>query len=409
MGELARQYVHKRSFMACRGGWVLALSCAGALTLSSRNVSAADEEPNAAETAAARSIALEGIRLADAGRCEEAIEKLSRAEKLHHAPVVLGRLGECQVLEGKLVDGTETLRKVLREVLPANASPALLKARERAQSVFDKARPRIAALHIVVNGPAEDANVAVMVDGELMNSALLEADRPTDPGDHLIEASAAGFLRGSARVSLGPGDKQHVSIDLAPDPHAIVPADSASPTLKDTDRPSDPAGAPATAPLSTRLDPEDDASASASASSTDGAPGGKPSHTGAYVAWAAGGAAVAVGSIFGLMAFNGKSELEEQCLNNLCPPTSRDQLESARSASTAATVLFAVGGASLAVGTVLYFSAGESEENTVQSGAGNTRSMHAGSDRSTLARRPRAPVPPRAFIGIGHVGLAGEF
>lgn len=400
MSNITKQYARKQSFKASRvGGW-LAVSCAGLLALSTNDAAAADDEPSAAETAAARTIALEGIRLADAGRCEEAIEKLSRAEKLHHAPVVLGRLGECQILEGKLVDGTETLRKVLREALPANASPALLKARERAQGVFDKARPRIAALHIVVNGPEEGATVAVMVDGELMNSALLDADRPTDPGDHLIEASATGFLRGSARVSLGPGDKQHVSIDLAPDPNAIAMTSTASPTLDATARTPDAAGASDTASSSTRLDPAQESGAPAPAS-MDGARDDEPSYTGAYVAWAAGGAAIAAGSIFGLMAFSGKSELDEQCPDNLCPQTSRDQLDSARTASTAATVLFALGGASVGLGTVLYFSAGPNEDGSAGSSASRTR--------PALAGRSREPLPPRAFIGIGHVCLAGEF
>ena len=41
----------------------------------------AQDEPNAAETAAARTMALEGIKLADAGHCDEALDKLARAEK----------------------------------------------------------------------------------------------------------------------------------------------------------------------------------------------------------------------------------------------------------------------------------------------------------------------------------------
>ena len=133
----------------------------------------------------------------------------------------------------------------------------------------------------------------------------------------------------------------------------------------------------------------------------DSAPRGGPSYTGAYIAWAAGGAAIAAGSIFGLMAFNGKSELDEQCPNNLCPATSRDQLDSARTASTAATVLFALGGVGLGVGTVLFFSADSTEEESAESSARGVR--------PTLARQSRDPHPPRAFIGIGHVGLAGDF
>ena len=114
-------------------------------------------EDDAAETAAARTLAVDGLKLADSGRCAEAIEKLSRAEKLHHAPIVLGRLGECQVAQGKVVDGTENLRKVLREPLPNNPSSALTKARERAQIALDSAKPKIAVLTISIKGPRDNA------------------------------------------------------------------------------------------------------------------------------------------------------------------------------------------------------------------------------------------------------------
>src|SRR5439155_15041090 len=127
-------------------------------------------------------------RLADGGKCAEAIDKLSRAEKLHHAPIVLGRLGECQIAQGKLVDGTENLRKVLREQLPPNPSAGLVKARERAQAALDSAKPKIAVLTIAVKGPPSTAGTTVFVDGQLVSTALLDTERPSDPGEHVVEA-----------------------------------------------------------------------------------------------------------------------------------------------------------------------------------------------------------------------------
>ena len=55
----------------------------------------AQDQPQAENVAAARSLGMQGIKLADAGDCQGAIEKLSRAESLYHAPSILGRLGEC--------------------------------------------------------------------------------------------------------------------------------------------------------------------------------------------------------------------------------------------------------------------------------------------------------------------------
>src|SRR5690349_7503694 len=70
------------------------------------------EDASAAETAAARSLAVDGLKLAQAGDCAGAVPKLERAEKLYHSAVVASRLGECYVTVGRLVEGSEILRKV---------------------------------------------------------------------------------------------------------------------------------------------------------------------------------------------------------------------------------------------------------------------------------------------------------
>jgi hypothetical protein len=118
--------------------------------------------------------------------------------------------------------------------------------------------------------------------------------------------------------------------------------------------------------------------------------------TGAYVAWSAGGAAVVAGSIFGLLAFQGKSDLDEQCADKVCPDSSADKLDSARRDSTLATVLMAAGGVGLGLGTIFYFSAGPSE------GAQEGGAANSGSGR-------RQALEGRAWIGLGQVGLSGDF
>jgi len=364
---------------------VLAALCAPLLVTA---LAAAQEDADAAETAAARSIALEGIKLADSGRCDEAIDKLARAEKLHHAPVVLGRLGECQVAQGKLVEGTENLRKVLREPLPAEPAAVLVRARERASAVLERAKTRIAALNIVVKGgPRENAELVIVVDGQPMNVALLDADRPADPGEHLIEASAPGYSSAVARVSVATGERQSVTLNLEPDPKAHA---AAAPAQEGKAAPSD------TTTLFTRVPPANESGAApAGASNAGGAPAQR-NLTSAYVAWAAGGAAVVAGSIFGVLAFQGKSDLDKQCPNNVCPDSSADQLDSARRDSTIATVLMAAGGLGLALGTVFYFSAGPSEE-----------AADAGSAAASSGRKQA--LQARAWIGLGQVGLSGDF
>jgi hypothetical protein len=344
---------------------------------------AAAQDGDSANVAAARSLALEGIKLADAGRCDEAIEKLARAEKLHHAPVVLGRLGECQVNVGRLVEGTENLRKVMREPLPPDPPAVVTRARERAAAVFERAKNRIGNLHIVVKGPADHAGVEVTVDGQAMNSALLEADRPTDPGEHLIEASAPGFLSNSAKVSVGSGDRESVVIVLEPDPNARAAALEPNTGAN---------GADTTTTLFTRNPPLVDSGVTASGSFADSPP--ERDLTAAYISWAAGGAALITGSVFGLVAFQRKSDLDKGCPNQVCPESMSGRLESARSASTTATVLVAIGAVGLGVGTVFYLSAGPDEE-----------------EATGAASKPpqRDALRARAFVGLGGVGVSGEF
>jgi len=335
-------------------------------------------EDEAAETAAARALAVDGLKLADSGKCSEAIEKLARAEKLHHAPIVLGRLGECQILQGKLVDGTENLRKVLREATPANPSPALTKARDRAQVALDSAKPKIAVLTIVVKG-APVGSVSVTVDGQSVSSALLDTERPTDPGEHIIEATAQGFLKASSKLNLTAGEKQSVTLKLESDPNFVPPAT--------------PEAAGSSARTGTTVD------AGAATSTRDTGSGSfvpsPPNRSAAYISWAFGGAAVAVGAGFGLVAIKDKNDLEKQCLQNQCAPNLDGQLNSAKTVGTISTISFAIGGAGLVLGTVLYLTAGP--------GSGE-RSAHA---------RAAAVLPsfvaPRAYLGVNHVGFAADF
>jgi hypothetical protein len=381
MIEAAEQYGRGRALQKVRG-----CVAAAAVWAMSIQPAAAQESPSAEETAAARTIALEGIRLADAGRCDEAIEKLMRAEKLHHAPVVLGRLGECQVLKGQLVEGTETLRKVLREALPPDAPAVLVRAHERAQGVLEKAKGRIGALNISVKGPADTAAVVVTVDGDRMNAALLDVDRPTDPGDHLIEASAPGYSSTSSRVSLAAGARQNIIIELVQDPNATVePATVSTPPA--------PANVGSTAAPSVRAN---EPSALSAEASTTAAPPRDPDHTAAYVTWAVGGAGLVTGSVLGLMVLDRKGDLNDQCPAHECPESSRDQLESTRGIGTAATVSFVVAGAALGLGAFFYFNAEPEEDRPA--------------GPSARSRAPASASPQvHAWIGLGNVGVAGEF
>jgi hypothetical protein len=281
------------------------------------------DEPSAADVAGARELAMEGIKLANAGNCKDAVEKLARAQSLHPAPTILGRLGECQVALGKLVEGTENLRQVTRD-LPAHAPPAFVKAKARAERVLAANAKRVGHLHIVLHAPP-DAKVALAVDGEPVRAELVGADRPTDPGAHVVTATAHGYLKASENVSVPEGADASVTIELKVDPNPTeeVATDGSPRPVPPPPRPPAPSG---------------------------------PSRVPSFVAFGAGGVGLAVGAIFGGLALGQRGTLDGECSSGkVCPPSAQGTLSSLRTSSTVSTVGFVAGGVGVAAGVVLLF------------------------------------------------------
>jgi hypothetical protein len=280
---------------------------------------------DAADTAAARMLGVDGVTLADAGDCQQAIEKLKRAEELHHAPTTAARLGECEIGVGHLVQGTERLQRLLREPLPAGAPAPFVDAVARARHVLDRALPRIATLRVSVKAPGH-AKVAVAVDGEAMSDALLDNDRPTDPGKHQVEVTAPGFLAAKQDVTLGDGQSANVALELQPDPSAPVAAAQPPPEVHE---PPARSGSPVTA---------------------------KPSsgpNVGSIVAFSIGAVGLAGGIAGGTVVAVDSSDLSKSCPSKACPSSKQNEISAAKTWATVSTVGFAVAGAGLATGVVL--------------------------------------------------------
>ncbi|MDQ2647689.1 MAG: hypothetical protein M3020_28085 [Myxococcota bacterium] len=314
-------------------------------------------QTQAENIAAARALGIQGVQLADDGKCAEAIPPLERAEALYHAPSILGRLGECQVAVGQLVLGTENLNRTVREPLAPNAPQAFRDAQARAQKVLDAALPRIAKLLIRVSPEVPDVKVRVG-DAEVP-AALLGAERPTDPGTHQVSASAPGYLEAQSYVTLTEGGRQELTLSLVKDPNAV-----ATPA------------APATAPAP--------AEPAAPISQPPPVPESKPK-TAAYLLLGVGAAGLVTGSVTGLMALSKKNDLD--CPDHECPPgTQQDNLDSAKSLALVSTIGFGVGVAGAVIGTILLVSGGSNE-------------------RPQTAALPRT----RPYVRGNTIGLEGSF
>jgi hypothetical protein len=327
------------------------------------------DEPTAEQTAAARALGMEGVRLADSGDCPKAIDPLTRAESLHHAPTTLERLGECHIAVGKLVIGTEELNRVIHEPLAPNAPPAFTAAQERAKGAIDAALAKIGKLRIHVERPA-GVDPKVKVDDDAVMTAMLDADRPTDPGTHKVTATAQGMKPAETSITLANGQSQSVSLTLEPDPNAVVAPPVPAPGVPAA---TGPASAPAEPP-----------------------PAAAPkSKVPAIVAFSAGGVGLVVGSIFGAMALGTKSSLDKACPSKTdCPATSQSDISSLGTNATVSTIGFGVGIVGVGLGTVLLI---------MESGSSSPPATAA---RATPAA-PKSHVTP--YFGLGTAGVTGTF
>jgi hypothetical protein len=322
--------------------------------------------PTDDERAAARMLGTDGVRAAMAGDCRTAVDKLSRAEALVHAPTTALPLAKCQFQLGKLVAGTEILNRMLNEALPANAPEPWVDAKKQVQPLLDANTPKIGKLRVHVDRPAGAVgDVEVTVDGSPVPSVLLDNDRPTDPGAHHVTATAAGFTTVSTDVSLTEGQSRTVSLRIEPLPPGATPAASATPAG---------AAVPAAA-----VSPAPGADTSAPS----------PNRTPAYVILGIGGAGLVVGTIFGIVALGNKSSLDTDCPagKNACPASKASDVSSLNSSlntnSLLSTIGLAVGVVGVGVGGYLLLSASSSS--------------------------PKTGVTVRPWLGLGSAGLNGSF
>ena len=273
---------------------------------------------DSADLAMARQLGTEGLRAAEQGNCQLAVEKLARAEKLHHAPPTLERLGECEVALGHYVDGTENLRRVARERIADGSPNVFYTAQARAKTALEQALPHLAKVRIDVAGPPS-GDVTLKIDNAQVSSAAIGVERPIDPGNHTIEATAPGFKATTQRFEVGDGASHTVSLTLerAPDAPKVV----AITNTREAE--------PHTTTTYHR------------------------NYTPAIVAFGGAGVAVIFGGIFGGLALAKKNELVSACGGTACPPSQLGAFDDGKTFANLSTVGFVVAGVTAVVGVVL--------------------------------------------------------
>ncbi|MFT3925237.1 MAG: hypothetical protein QM778_22055 [Myxococcales bacterium] len=130
------------------------------------------------ETAMARALFEEGVKLADQAKWPEAVDRFRRAQSLKPTPAIAFNLACALAENGQLVEASEMLEALAREP----SAPADLKHESEAK--LAEIGPKRAYLTLNVEGAPSEAKVEV--DGHEWPRAGWGVASPVDPGNHAV-------------------------------------------------------------------------------------------------------------------------------------------------------------------------------------------------------------------------------
>jgi hypothetical protein len=258
----------------------------------------------------------EGIKELKAGNYDKACAALKQSNELHADSGTRGSLARCYEKQGKVasawalwVDLSSTAPKNLRPDAAANAA----KLEPRLPKYMLKLAPGTPQVAITVDGAAAKLDVAV----------------PVDPGNHVVEATAAGHEGWKHELTAVEGKTETITIPpLEPQ------------LVKGPLRPNPGSGVIDEKPIKK------------SSKKTIG-----------FAMVGVGGALAITGGVFGVIARGRYSDAKDICGGDIdaCDPArlgdAQDKVDAARSAGTISTITMIAGGAALVTGVVLILTA----------------------------------------------------
>jgi hypothetical protein len=292
--------------------------------------------------ATAEALFSEGRALAAKGRYAEACPKFEASQQLDPGLGTLLNLADCYEKVGKTASAWAEYRNAIPLARSAGSKARLDLATSHAAAL----ESRLSKLTIRVSSAASAVpQLEIRRDGVAVLQAELDSALPVDPGSHTIAASAPGKQPWSTTVQVD-ADAPNVVVDV-PELSEATSAKAAAPVAPDSSAPK-----PNEPPVE-RV--------------------GSTQRTVAIVVGAVGVAGLGLGTAFGILAKNNWSDAKSHCSNypSACSPQGIDLNSTASSQATISTVAFIAGGAALATGAVLWFTAsGKSTNQGVALGFG---------------------------------------
>lgn len=279
---------------------------------------------NEGGAAAAESLFQEARKLIDAKRYGEACPKLASSHKLAPGVGTLLNLADCYEKDNKLASAWARFHEAIALAQRLGRKDREQTARERA----DKLEPRLIRLTII----AKERDVDVKLDGNVLDSAALGTPVPVDAGKHSIEARAKGKKPFTTTLEVSERTKTP-SIEI--------------PRLEE-----DPDSEPKVVPPVIGDNGNRDTGAG-----DDGRNDGKTQRIIGVTVAGLGVVGIVVGSIFGLKTSSTWEEAQTYCTGLECDRTGVELATDAKNSGTISTIGFIAGGALIAGGLVLFFTA----------------------------------------------------
>jgi len=233
----------------------------------------AEAAPSAKDKAEAKALVGKAKSASAQKRWADAEEALRKADELDPNPQTKLDLARALVQQKELVEASQVLNTIGSS--PAQSAPAK-KVAAAAKKLLAEVEPRVPWVQVSVIGPS-DEQATTTIDGKEVDAA---SEIPFDPGEHVVAAEAHGFEKVEKTIQLEEGEHEKVKLKLkkaAPEAKKDAPAAS-----------EDESGGMSVVP--------------------------------AALAFGVGAAGIAVGAIFGVLAFDQTSNVEARCDGNRCPP-----------------------------------------------------------------------------------------
>lgn len=297
-------------------------------------------------TSSARELAKQGLAAYDAGRYEEAAEKLGKAYEVVHVPTLAVNEARALVKLGRLVAASELYLEASRIPGEKSWQSTQFEAQKDAERERAELLPRIPRLKVELKG-AKSSDVKLALDGAEVPSALFDEEQVVDPGERRIEGTRGSEVVKQS-VTVKEGDHAVVTLQFTPSSAAASPIAGSAPQQNKSDSQAIAAVSPLAAP------PMGESKPQGSAQKTIG-----------WITFSAGAAGLVVGGVSGALAMSKRSSLIDSntCSadNRHCSPSQQNEVNAYNSLRTVSTVGFIAGGVLAATGITLVLTAPKQE------------------------------------------------